>query len=165
MPDICDRRLCSGIWRYSRRIVESAQAAPGGALFSDLQGTSFQPNALADRLTAAIVLVRAAGLRSEAEAQANAPLSLTDAASIPAQWRGYVAVALARGLLKLSNNAFRPQATLTRLELANALVRGLNCEGWFERDVLIGAVIPVLHQCLQGFDALSKVTDCGVELR
>ena len=106
----------------TRNFVESAQAAPGGALFSDLQGNSFQPNAFADRLTAAIVLVRAAGLRSEADAQANAPLSLTDAASIPAQWRGYVAVALSRGLLKPNNNAFRPQATLTRLELAQALV-------------------------------------------
>jgi serine protease AprX len=106
----------------TRNFVESAQAAPGGALFSDVQGTSFRPHAFADRLTAAIVLVRAAGLRAEAEAQTSATLSLTDVASIPAQWRGYVAVAIARGLLTTSNNAFRPQATLTRLELAHALV-------------------------------------------
>ncbi len=104
----------------TRNFVESAQAA--GALFPDALGHSFRPQALANRLMAAIVLVRAAGLRAEAEAQTSAALSLTDAASIPAQWRGYVAVALARGLLTANNNAFRPQATLTRLELAHALV-------------------------------------------
>ena len=106
----------------TRNFVESVQAAPSGALFSDTQDNRFQPNALADRLTAAIVLVRAAGLRGEAEAQANASLPFTDTASIPAQWRGYVAVALARGLLKPGNKTFRPQTALTRLELAQALV-------------------------------------------
>lgn len=112
----------------TRNFVESAQAAPGGAIFPDVQGTRFQPHHCVDRLTAAIALVRAAGLRAEAEAQTNATLSIADAASIPAQWRGYVAVALSRGLLKTSNNSFRPQAALTRLELAHTLVilQGLN---------------------------------------
>lgn len=106
----------------TRNFVESAQAVSSGALFSDVQGSTFRPNALVDRLTAAIVLVRAAGWQAEAEAQMTASLSITDAASIPAQWRGYVTVALSRGLLATSNNAFRPQATLTRLEVAQALV-------------------------------------------
>jgi serine protease AprX len=105
----------------TRNFVESAQAVPDGALFSDAQGNSFRPQAFADRLTAAIVLVRAAGWRAEAETY-NGSLSLTDAASIPAQWRGYVAVALTRGLLTTDNHTFRPQAALTRLELAHALV-------------------------------------------
>ncbi len=104
----------------TRNFVESAQA--NGALFPEVQGNSFRPNALVDRLTAAIVLVRAAGWGAEAEAQLISSLPITDAASIPAQWRGYVAVALSRGLLATSNSAFRPQATLTRLELAQALV-------------------------------------------
>ncbi len=104
----------------TRNFVESAQTNRG--LFPDVSGNTFRPNALVDRLTAAIVLVRAAGLQGEAEAQTISSLPITDTTSIPAQWRGYVAVALSRGLLATSNNAFRPQATLTRLELAQALV-------------------------------------------
>jgi serine protease AprX len=106
----------------TRNFVESVQAAPEGSLFPTLSGSNFQPYASVDRLTAAIVLVRAAGLRQAAEAQANAVLPITDAASIPAQWRGYVAVALSAGLLNPINNAFRSSATLTRVELAQALV-------------------------------------------
>ena len=104
----------------TRNFVESAQT--NGALFPDAQGNTFRPNAFVDRLTTAIVLVRAAGLQGEAEAQMTSSLPITDAASIPAQWRGYVSVALSRSLLTTSNNAFRPQATLTRLELAQALL-------------------------------------------
>ena len=106
----------------ARNFVESAQAAPGGSLFPTLPGNHFQPNVLVDRLTAAIVLVRAAGLRNEAEAQTNTVLSLTDASSIPTQWRGYVAIALSKGLLKPINGAFRVSNALTRLELAQALI-------------------------------------------
>ncbi|HEX4950018.1 MAG TPA: S8 family serine peptidase [Blastocatellia bacterium] len=106
----------------TRNFVESVQAAPEGSLFPTPSGSSFQPYVSVDRLTAAIVLVRAAGFRQTAEAQTNAPLTITDAASLPAQWRGYVSVALSAGLLKPINNAFRPTSTLTRRELAQALV-------------------------------------------
>jgi len=103
--------------------VESVQRAPQGALFTDVQtGGSFSPNASVDRLTAAIALVRAAGLQAEAEASANLPLNVLDAGAIPAAARGYVRVALARGLLSASNSNFRPHAALTRLELAQAMV-------------------------------------------
>src|SRR5207302_3380096 len=48
--------------------IESAQAAPSGALFPSLAfGTNFQPDATVDRLTAVVALVRAAGLRQQAE--------------------------------------------------------------------------------------------------
>ncbi|MBA3320570.1 MAG: S8 family serine peptidase, partial [Pyrinomonadaceae bacterium] len=48
--------------------VESVQRAPRGPIFTDVSaGGNFSPAAATDRLTAAIALVRAAGLRAEAE--------------------------------------------------------------------------------------------------
>src|SRR5581483_3652194 len=105
----------------TRNFVESAQAAPDGSLFPESAGNNFRPYDFADRLTAAIVLVRAAGLRAEAEAQSGAAFTLTDVSSIPAELRGYVAVALSHGLMGPANNAFRPDSPLTRAELAHAL--------------------------------------------
>ena len=108
--------------RTTTLFVESVQAAPGGALFADAgPGGNFKPDDMADRLTTAIALVRASGLRAEAEARAGAPLNPADAGAIPSAWRGYVAVALERGLLTAEGGLFRPQDALTRLELAHAM--------------------------------------------
>jgi serine protease AprX len=113
-PDVPDRTTLL--------FVESVQAAPGGALFADVTpGARFRPDDMADRLTAAVALVRAAGFGAEAEARAGAPLSVADAGAIPSGSRGYVAVALERGLLTAEGGSFRPQGTLTRLELAHAM--------------------------------------------
>jgi serine protease AprX len=105
----------------TRSFVESAQFNSSSALFPDDSSNRFRPDDLVDRLTATVVLVRAAGLRAQAESQNNAPLALVDALLIPAALRGYVAVALSQGLLNTDGNAFRPQNTLTRVELAHAL--------------------------------------------
>jgi serine protease AprX len=103
--------------------VESAQAAPGGALFiNTTSGGAFRPYDNADRLTAAVALVRAAGLRSEAEAKNSVPLLISDASAIPANLRGYVTVALAHGWLTADGGSFRPTSALTRAELAHAIV-------------------------------------------
>jgi serine protease AprX len=108
--------------RTTMLFVESVQAAPGGALFTDaLPGGPFRPDDVAQRLTAAVALVRAAGLRGDAEARAGALLTVADAGAIPSALRGYVAVALERGLLTAEGGSFRPQAALTRLELAHAM--------------------------------------------
>jgi hypothetical protein len=103
--------------------VESVQNAPQGALFTDVErGGAFAPNDAVLRLTAAVALVRAAGLQAEAESAQSLPLTtLLDAGSIPAALRGYVRVAISRGLLSTANSNFRPQAPLTRLELAQAM--------------------------------------------
>lgn len=69
---------------------------------------------------AAVALVRAAGLRSEAESSAAVPPPFLDAASIPNELKGYVAVAVSNGLLK-GEGIFRPQDTFTRGDLAHAL--------------------------------------------
>jgi serine protease AprX len=108
--------------RTTTLFVESVQAAPGGPLFTDVKpGARFRPDDTVERLTAAVALVRAAGLRAEAEARAGTLLSVADAGAIPSGLRGYVAVALERGLLTAEGGAFRPQTALTRLELAHAL--------------------------------------------
>jgi hypothetical protein len=47
--------------------------------------------------------------------------TLLDASLIPSTLRGYVRVAISRGLLSTNNAYFRPQQTLTRLELTQAM--------------------------------------------
>ena len=105
----------------TRLFVESVQAAPGGPIFIDAPlGSNFRPYDNISRLFATIALVRAAGFRAEAEAKSGALLPYLDAASIPAEYRGYVSVAVSRGLME-ANLWFRPQAALTRAELAHAM--------------------------------------------
>jgi len=101
--------------------VESVQAAPGGPLFiNTIAGGRFRPYDSVDRLTAAVALVRAAGLRAQAEGQSTAPLAVLDALSIPSNLRGYVSLAISKGILA-SGNSFYPQRPLTRGELAHAM--------------------------------------------
>ena len=75
-----------------------------------------------DRLTAVVALVRAAGLRQQAESGTYL-LSYTDAGSIPMSLRGYVAVAVQNALIKTSGTAFNPQGSFTRLDLSHAMVK------------------------------------------
>jgi serine protease AprX len=106
---------------FLRLFVESVQASPNGAMFVDVTpGGQFRPNDVATRLTAAVALVRAAGLRSEAEARAGVSLPILDGESIPSELRGYVSVAISEGLLP-ATSLFRPQAGMTRAELAHAI--------------------------------------------
>ena len=105
----------------SRNAVESTQAFASGALFYDATaGKRFYPLNGATKLAAAIAFVKAAGLTSQTTT-ATLPLTISDAASIPAAWRGYVAVALQRGFMTLDGSAFNPSRSLTRIELATSL--------------------------------------------
>ena len=109
--------------RATMLFVESAQASANGSLFPDASpGGPFQPDLSVDRLTAVIALVRAAGLRSQAES-GTSTLTYTDAASIPSSLRGYVAVAVQNGLIRTSGTTFNPQGVFTRLDLSHAMVR------------------------------------------
>lgn len=104
----------------NRVFVESVQAAPTGALFSDVsKGGNFRPNDNATRLVAAVALVRAAGLRAEAESY-TAPLTYFDAGTIPTSLRGYVAIAVSKGLME-SGSSFKPNEAFTRGDLARAV--------------------------------------------
>ena len=106
---------------YTRSVVESVQSNPTGALLVDSPaGGHFQPHSNISKLVAAIAYIKAAGLESQA-ANTTLPLTVTDAASIPAAYRGYVAVALQRGFIKLDGTAFNQSRAITRIELAQAL--------------------------------------------
>lgn len=101
--------------------VESVQASPTGSLFIDVnKGGQFRPNDGVTRLAAAVALVRAAGLRSEAEAKAGTPLAFLDVSGIPSELRGYISVAVSNGLLH-GDTTFRPNGTFTRADLAHAV--------------------------------------------
>ena len=103
--------------------VESVQHAPGGPLVYDAQpGGAFYPDRSVRRLAAAIALVRAAGLRAEAENYTGPMPNFTDLKTIPVEYRGYAAVAHLRGLVKASGGNFSPNGVLTRLHLALAMV-------------------------------------------
>jgi serine protease AprX len=102
----------------SRLFVESVQSSPLGPAFTDTTGGQFRPYESATRLVGIIALVRAAGLAGQAAGQ-NGPLPYLDAASIPSEFRGYVAIALSKGLIP-SETYFRPQDSLTRGDLARA---------------------------------------------
>jgi hypothetical protein len=105
----------------TRLFVESVQAAPGGPLFPDAPpGNAFRPHDAVTRLTAAVALVRAAGLRRQAESGSTAPLAFLDVSQIPTELRGYVSVATSVGLLQ-SDSLFRPDAPFTRADLARAI--------------------------------------------
>ncbi|HEV8368410.1 MAG TPA: S8 family serine peptidase [Pyrinomonadaceae bacterium] len=107
--------------------VESVQASPTGALFTDVTaGGSFRPADNVTRLVAAVAIVRASGLRAEAEAKSNTPLTFLDASSIPTALRGYVYVAVTRGFIQ-ADTYFRPQNSFTRGELAHAVSLIQNC--------------------------------------
>jgi serine protease AprX len=104
---------------FTVSFVESAQASPTGSLFVDVApGGNFRPNDSVTRLAAAVALVRAAGLRGEAESKLIAPFF--DAWTIPYELRGYAAVAVSRGFLQ-SDSFFRPQNPVSRAELAHAM--------------------------------------------
>lgn len=90
-------------------------------LFPDaVRGGTFRPDDRATRLVAAVVLVRAAGLKAEADSKAGTFLPYTDAASIPYDLRGYVQVAIQYGLMT-SGTQFNPSGAITRAELARGV--------------------------------------------
>lgn len=103
--------------KYSRGVVESVQSNPSGAMIVDA-GSRFYPHGNLSKLVAAIAYVKAAGLESEA---AGATLIAADASEVPAAYRGYVAVALQHGFIRLDGSAFNPSRSVTRIELAQAL--------------------------------------------
>ncbi len=106
----------------TRNAVESAQANRTGSLFYDaVTNGAFRPDESVSRLAAAVALVKAAQLDGLA-ASSSLPVTVIDASDIPIQYRGYVAVALQKGWLTLNQNSFRPASSLSRIELARAIV-------------------------------------------
>jgi hypothetical protein len=87
----------------------------------------FRPYSDVTRLDFAVGLVRGAGLQAEAEARAGESLALADGGRIPSRLRGYVAVALERGLIDIVGNdgaaRFNPRVGVPRVDAARFLLR------------------------------------------
>lgn len=108
--------------QYSWAIGYVAVAAEND-LFAETD-TSIQPEKAASRLWATTLLVKALRLDAEAKAKINTKLTFKDADKIPAGSVGYVAVALEKGLITgFEDNSFRPDASVTRAQLAALLDR------------------------------------------
>ena len=106
----------------TRSVVESVQSNLNGKLILDSADGKFYPHDAVSKLASAVAFVKAANLESAAAAS-TLPLTVADAYSIPSQWRGYVALALQKGWLKLdNNNNFKPNRAITRIELAQAII-------------------------------------------
>jgi hypothetical protein len=106
---------------YTRNVVESVQSNPNGKLIYDATaGGTFRPDNLTTKLVAAIAFVKAAGYENLASNSLLSP-SVLDYLQIPSEYRGYVAVAIQKGFIKLDGNYFSINRPLTRLELAQAI--------------------------------------------
>lgn len=87
-------------------------------------GARLSPMAPLNRLEAAIMLVKAAGLDEEAQNRAGADLEFTDANRIPERLRGYIAIAVERGFVNgYDDGSFKPATLVTRAEWAALLDR------------------------------------------
>ncbi len=107
--------------RYTRSVVESVQSNPSGRLIYDANtGGAFYPDKLTTKLVAAVAFVKAANLENLVSTTFLST-GVADYSQIPIQYRGYVAVALQKGFLKLDGNSFNPSRALTRAELAQAI--------------------------------------------
>jgi serine protease AprX len=101
-------------------------------------GSTFNPNGNVNRLDVAVAFVRALGLDAEARAKANTVVTsggqpLIDNSQIPGALRGYVQIALDRGLLEafpaevrqngqlIPGPRFEPNTVITRAVLASKL--------------------------------------------
>jgi hypothetical protein len=101
--------------------VESCARSPRGNLFA-ATGTHFNPQGQLDRLTLAVALSKTAASEQEAQSAGLSNPGLDDWGSIPGWARGYVAIALSRGLMTARSGGFRPFDYVTRVELAGSAV-------------------------------------------
>jgi serine protease AprX len=99
--------------------IESVAHSPYGDLMVTT-GKTFNPQAQIDRATVAVAMVKALGLDQDAQAASATNPGLVDWNLVPTGARGYVSIAITRGLMRANLGYFRPQDFMTRVELAAA---------------------------------------------
>jgi serine protease AprX len=132
--------IASAVTARGSVLKDTFQRYPG-VMSRGASGTNFNPTATVSRADLAVVLVRALGLEQQAQSRMNEDLSgrAIDAAQIPADARGFVAVALDLGLLNtlaagvvevspgvfqaMPGPRFEPATVVTRAQLAAAINR------------------------------------------
>jgi serine protease AprX len=132
--------IASAVTARGAALKDTFQRFPG-AMSRGTSGASFFPAAAVNRLDLAVALVRALGLEQQAQARMSEDLGsrMIDQAAVPADVRGFVAVALDLGLLEtfpaelrqigpgqfeaIPGPRFEPNTQVTRADLAAALNR------------------------------------------
>lgn len=101
-------------------------------LLTTFPDNTFRPNAEVSRAEFAALIVRAMGRQGEATQKAQALLSVSDAADVPAALHGYVAVAIDQKIMPpYPDGTFRPNVPTTRAEAAGALAAVMDSLGKF----------------------------------
>jgi hypothetical protein len=107
----------------------------------------FSPGSDATRLDVAVMLVKAMGFGDEVQAQADAELPFQDAAQIPAELRGYVAVAVQHNIItgveQGNGRFFFPDHAVKRIEMAVMMGRADRLIDRARADELKGTVTAV----------------------
>ncbi|NPV26457.1 MAG: S-layer homology domain-containing protein [Firmicutes bacterium] len=94
---------------------------------------TFQPNKPITRLEAVVMLVRLLGLEDEARQSATTPLAFKNGQAIPEWAKGYVAVAVEKGIIAGDDlRDFRPYEPAKRYEIAVMALRALDLAGQAE---------------------------------
>jgi serine protease AprX len=102
--------------------IESVTRSPRGNLFG-ATGGAFNPQGGIDRLAVAVAMVKSYWADGEIQAASGSNPGLADWDSIPASARGFVSLAVSKGLMSAdSSGSFRPAQQITRAELAAAAV-------------------------------------------
>lgn len=113
-------------------------------------GSTFQPNKPADRAWAAMLLVRVLDqtmeedLEAMAQANMDTVLDFKDDKAIPDWARGYVAVAVEKGMIEgFENGTFRPNTPLNRAQIAAILDRAAEQAPEEDENEIEGTVVSV----------------------
>lgn len=99
----------------------------GQGIINGYPDGTFRPNAPVSTAEAVVMAVKLLGLDEQAKAKADAQLPFTDAAAVPDWARGYVAVAVEKGLVDGAGR-FQPNKKATRMDVTILLVKTLNAE-------------------------------------
>ncbi len=134
-------------------------------LLSTFPDNTFRPNGQVSRAEFAALLVRALGRQGEATAKSSAPLSIKDAADVPATLHGYVAVAIDQKIMPANaDGQFRPNAPTTRGEAAGALASVMNAlnkfnyvKGKFVSITANDVTVSVDNQAVQSYALTPQV--------
>jgi hypothetical protein len=86
---------------------------------------TYKPNEPAVREDIAVAMVRLLGYDNTVKADLSQLRKFRDADDVSKNLRSYVAISIQTGLMKGSNNYFRPQDSITRAEAASLLYRAL----------------------------------------
>jgi hypothetical protein len=126
-------------------------------LLTSFSDNTFRPNAQVTRAEFAALLVRAMGRQGEATQKASAPLAIKDAADVPPQLHGYVAVAIDQKVMLVApDGMFRPNAPTTRAEAAGALAAVMESLNRF--NYVKGTVVSVSANDITVSSAAKTVT-------